>query len=294
VAKKKTDVAVDESLDGLDYFSSVVKQSSDFSDLLDKIKKKHGDQILTQASDKRVAAVQRLPSGIFPLDYALSGGFPVGRFNLLYGMQSSTKTSTLLRTIGNAQKLCGICYTDASKAPEISCVCGANKKILTAFVDTEGAFDRNWSESLGVSLDALLLSQPDNAEQAIDIADSLLRSGKIDILAIDSLAFLIPTKEIENSAEQATMALQAQLIGKAIRKFTSALNDLGNTSGHRPTVFLTNQIRQKLTMFGDPNTVPGGMAPGFAASTIVKFKPGKIELNEETSRPLNTEISFVI
>lgn len=276
-------------------------QNALFQDLVKKIQKKHGDSILVNAATNRANDFKKIPTNIFQLDHALGGGFPTGMVNILYGLESTMKTSLILRTIGNAQKLCSTCWNPKTDHPIIGNdkvkICDNFCQTTTAFIDVEGSFNRSWAQDLGVDLEHVILSQPSYAEQAIDIADSLLRSGNIDILVVDSLAFLVPTKEIEKSAEDHIMGTQAQLIGKLVRKTVSALNDMGNINGKRPTVFWTNQIRQTMTMFGDPNVMTGGKASPYAAATILKLATGKAEFESEKEKeeaPLFIPITFKV
>lgn len=328
-----------------------------------KLKKDHGDTILTAASDLRVAKAFRIPSGIFPLDLALGGGWPQGRVNVIYGMKSAGKTYNLLRTIASAQWLCSNCWQYVSWLKEVEveedidektgevikfdkpkkvwrvspverwdgegdkfvemvpvmveqegklpqrvwqkadrikpkCSCGKYRETVCAFIDVEGTFDKKWAVRLGVNLDKLLLSQPEYAEQSLDIGDALVRSGKCDVLVLDSIAFLTPQKEIEESTEKETMGVQPRVIGKGTRKFVSGINGVALDSERRPTIFLTNQIRMKLgVMFGNPETQPGGLAPGFAAATEVRVRPGKFEFEKESEatgdpKPLWQDMPF--
>jgi recombination protein RecA len=234
--------------------------------------------------------VLRIPTGIFALDYALGGGFPAGRVNTVYGQKSSAKTTTLLKAIGQAQTLCAICFT----LLEGGCKCGENRDAVAAFIDIEGTFEKSWAEAHGVQMDRLLISRPEYAEQGLDIAEAMLRSNECDILVIDSIAFLTAMKEIEESTEKDLVGTQARLLGKGIRKFVSALNQMANeNAGRKPTIFLVNQIRQKVGLiFGNNEVQPGGMAPGFAASTETKFWSGKYKIDDDTKRTLSAEMNF--
>lgn len=261
------------------------------SEWMTKIRKKFGDHIVNVASESHSIEIHRIPTGIFPLDYSLGGGFAVGRVNTVYGQKSSAKTTTLLKAIGNAQKLCSICYTPDGKG---GCSCGEMRELVASFIDVEGTFERKWAEANGVDMKRLILTRPDYAEQGLDIAEAMLRSNECDLLALDSIAFLTSAKEIEKSHEEETVGQQARTMGKAIRKFTSALNQMANENeGRKPTIFLVNQIRMKVgLLFGNPETQPGGMAPGFAASTETKFWSGKYKMDDETKRPISVEMNF--
>ena len=178
------------------------------------------------------------------------------------------------------------------------CGCGKYRETVCAFIDVEGTFDKPWATRLGVNLDKLMLSQPEYAEQSLDIGDALVRSGNCDVLVLDSIAFLTPQKEIEESTEKDLMGAQPRVVGKGTRKFISGINGVALDSERRPTIFLTNQIRMKLgVMFGNPETQPGGLAPGFAAATEVRMRPGKFEFQSEKEAdgaplPLWSDIPF--
>lgn len=257
------------------------------SSLADSLRKKHGEAVLILASDQKVQVVPRIPTGIFPLDYALGGGVPAGRISTFWGNKSSAKTTVVLKTIAQAQKMCGSCWS----FPD-TCKCKTFRETVAAFIDAEGTFDHTWAGCLGIDVSRLLLSRPEYGEQALDIGEALLRSGECDILAIDSLAFLAAAKEVEESVDKETMGLQARMIGKGIRKFVSALNSL-DRDGKAPTVLLINQVRMKLgVMFGNPETQPGGMSAGFAATTETKLWSGKYEMDKDFGRPLQVEMNF--
>lgn len=336
-----------------------------------KLSVDHGDLILTRASDERVAKAHRIPSGVFPLDQKLGGGWPQGRVITVYGMKSTGKTTLLTRTLASAQRMCSNCWSPVrwthlverdeealdettgevtltgkktkvweplwvkrwwldtsskwrlmirgdlkkivddkgkeSYVPDVTlgeeirpeCDCGKYREVVCAFIDVEGTFDKQWAMRHGVDLLKLMLSQPEQAEQSLDIADALVRSGEADIIVLDSVAFLTPKKEIAGSTEQILVGEQARTVGKGVRKFVSGINAVALYSERRPTIFLTNQIRMKVgVMFGNPETTPGGLAPGFASSVEIKTKGGtyeylKQEKGEEADRiPLEVSLNF--
>jgi recombination protein RecA len=190
--------------------------------------------------------------------------------------------------------MCSECYRYTVDA-EWGCKCKKAREFVIAFLDVEGTLDIPWAKSIGVDTDRLLLSIPEYAEQSLDIAEALVRSGECDILVLDSIAFLTPQKEIEESIEKDMMGVQPRIVGRGIRKFIAAVNGVGNETGRRPTIFFTNQIRMMLgVMFGNPETQPGGKAPGYAAATETKLWPGKYEMDEGTKKPTNVEINFRI
>ena len=207
---------------------------------LDKIEKDFGKGTIMKLGDQPKWDVSVVPSGSIALDCALGiGGYPKGRVIEIYGPESSGKTTLAIHAIAEAQKTGGI----------------------AAIIDAEHAFDRTYAKKLGVNVDTLLISQPDNGEQALEIADSLIRSGAIDIIVIDSVAALTPKAEIEGEMGDAKMGLQARLMSQALRKLT------GNISKTNTCCIFINQLREKLgVMFGNPETTTGGNALKFYAS----------------------------
>ena len=207
---------------------------------LDKMDKTYGKGTVMKMSDQSVVDVEAIPSGSLGLDLALGvGGYPRGRVIEIYGPESSGKTTLTLHAIAEAQKLGGI----------------------AAFIDAEHAFDRFYAEKLGIDLENLIISQPDNGEQALEIADNLIRSGAIDIIVIDSVAALTPKSEIEGEMGDSKMGLHARLMSQALRKLT------GSISKTKCTVIFINQLREKIgVMFGNPETTTGGNALKFYAS----------------------------
>jgi len=207
---------------------------------LDKLEKSYGKGVVMKMGDQRVVNVDVIPSGSLGLDIALGiGGFPRGRVIEIYGPESSGKTTIAMHAIAEAQKKGG----------------------LAAFIDAEHAFDKTYAENLGIDTTNLLISQPDNGEQALEIADNLIRSGAIDIIVIDSVAALVPKAEIEGEMGDSMMGLQARLMSQALRKLTGSINKTGCVC-----VFI-NQLREKIgVMFGNPETTTGGNALKFYAS----------------------------
>ena len=207
---------------------------------LDKIEKDFGKGTIMKLGDQPKWDVSVIPSGSIALDCALGiGGYPKGRVIEIYGPESSGKTTLAIHAIAEAQKTGGI----------------------AAIIDAEHAFDRTYAKKLGVNVDTLLISQPDNGEQALEIADSLIRSGAIDIIVIDSVAALTPKAEIEGEMGDSKMGLHARLMSQALRKLT------GNISKTNTCCIFINQLREKIgVMFGNPETTTGGNALKFYAS----------------------------
>ncbi len=204
---------------------------------LDKIEKDFGKGTIMKLGDQPQWEASTIPSGSIALDHALGiGGYPRGRVIEIYGPESSGKTTLAIHAIAQAQKTGGI----------------------AAIIDAEHAFDRTYAKKLGVNVDTLLISQPDNGEQALEIADSLIRSGAIDIIVIDSVAALTPKAEIEGEMGDSKMGLQARLMSQALRKLTA------NISKTNTCCIFINQLRDKIgIMFGNPETTTGGNALKF-------------------------------
>tara|TARA_R110002072_G_scaffold22615_1_gene79454 strand:- start:294393 stop:295397 length:1005 start_codon:yes stop_codon:yes gene_type:complete len=213
---------------------------------LDKLDKTYGKGTVMKMGDSAVQEVEVIPTGSLGLDVALGvGGYPRGRVIEIYGPESSGKTTLTLHAIAEAQKNGGI----------------------AAFIDAEHAFDRYYAESLGVDIENLIISQPDNGEQALEIADNLIRSGAIDIIVIDSVAALTPKSEIEGEMGDSKMGLHARLMSQALRKLT------GSISKTNCTVIFINQLREKIgVMFGNPETTTGGNALKFYASVRLDIR----------------------
>lgn len=207
---------------------------------LDKLEKTYGKGTVMKLGDSPVEEVPVISTGSIALDVALGvGGLPRGRVIEIYGPESSGKTTLAIHAIAEAQKAGGI----------------------AAFIDAEHAFDRNYAQKLGVDIDNLFVSQPDNGEQALEIADNLIRSGAIDIIVIDSVAALTPKSEIEGEMGDSKMGLQARLMSQALRKLTGTISKTGSCC-----IFI-NQLREKIgVMFGNPETTTGGNALKFYAS----------------------------
>lgn len=213
---------------------------------MDKIEKDYGKGTIMKLGDQPKWDVDVIPSGSISLDHALGiGGYPRGRVVEIYGPESSGKTTLAIHAIAEAQKQGGI----------------------AAIIDAEHAFDRAYAKNLGVNVDTLLISQPDNGEQALEIADNLIRSGAIDIIVIDSVAALTPKAEIEGEMGDSKMGLQARLMSQALRKLTA------NISKTNTCCIFINQLREKLgVMFGNPETTTGGNALKFYASVRVDVR----------------------
>jgi len=222
---------------------------------LAQIEKQHGKGSVMRLGDEVRQPIQVIPTGSIALDVALGvGGLPRGRVVEIYGPESSGKTTVALHAVANAQRAGGIC----------------------AFIDAEHALDPDYAKALGVDTDSLLVSQPDNGEQALEIADMLVRSGALALVVIDSVAALTPRAEIEGEMGDSHVGLQARLMSQALRKMTGALNSAGTTA-----IFI-NQLREKIgVMFGSPETTTGGRALKFYSS--VRLDVRRIETLKDGS-----------
>jgi recombination protein RecA len=213
---------------------------------IDKLEKTYGKGAVMKLSDNKVLDIPAISTGSLGLDMALGiGGIPRGRVIEIYGPESSGKTTLTLHCIAEAQKAGG----------------------MAAFIDAEHAFDKNYAEKLGIDTENLLISQPDNGEQALEIAEHLIRSGAIDIIVIDSVAALVPKGELEGEMGESKMGLQARLMSQALRKLTGAIHKTGCAC-----IFI-NQLRDKIgVMFGSPETTTGGNALKFYASVRLDIR----------------------
>ena len=227
-------------------------------DVVKEIQSKYGEGSLMRLGSMRKVDVEVIPSGSFALDMALGvGGIPSGRIIEIFGPESSGKTTLALHVVANAQKRGGVC----------------------AFIDAEHALDPEYARRIGVRTENLLISQPDSGEQALDITESLVRTGAVSLIVIDSVAALTPRAEIEGDMGAQHMGLQARLMSHALRKLTGAI------SRTHTTVIFTNQIRMKIgtaAMYGNPETTPGGNALKFYASVRIEVRrAAKIQKGED-------------
>ena len=223
---------------------------------MDKIEKNYGKGSIMKLGDENIEDIEVIPTGSIALNAALGvGGYPKGRIVEIYGQESSGKTTIAIHAIAEAQKKGGI----------------------AAFIDAEHAFDRFYAEKLGVDVENLWISQPDNGEQALEIAEQLIRSSAVDIIVIDSVAALTPKAEIEGDMGDSKMGLQARLMSQALRKLTAAINKTNTTC-----IFI-NQLRDKIgVMFGNPETTTGGNALKFYASVRLDIRSiGKLKDGDE-------------
>ncbi len=227
-----------------------------------KIEKDFGKGSIMKLGDEKIEAVDVIPTGSLALDAALGvGGYPKGRIIEIYGPESSGKTTLAIHAIAEAQRAGGI----------------------AAFIDAEHAFDRFYAAKLGVNVDELLISQPDNGEQALEIADQLIRSSAIDVIVVDSVAALTPKAELEGDMGENKVGLQARLMSQALRKLTSTINKTNTTC-----IFI-NQLREKIgIMFGNPETTTGGNALKFYASVRLDIR--KVTTLKDGDTPIGNQV----
>lgn len=227
---------------------------------IEQIQKQFGRGSIMRFGQTPAVPVEVISSGILPLDLALGvGGVPKGRIIEIFGPEASGKTTICLSLIAEAQKAGGV----------------------AAFIDAEHALDPEWAKTLGVKLDDLLISQPDTGEQALEITETLIRSGGVDLVVVDSVAALVPKSEIEGEMGESQMGLQARLMSQALRKLT------GIVSKSKTTVIFTNQLRLKIgVFFGNPETTPGGLALKFYTS--IRMDVRKIETIKKNNQVIGT------
>jgi recombination protein RecA len=235
---------------------------------LDRLDKQYGKGAVMKMGDQQVVEVDSISTGSLGLDIALGiGGFPRGRVIEIYGPESSGKTTLAIHAIAECQRKGGI----------------------AAFIDAEHAFDRSYAERLGVDTENLLISQPDHGEQALEIAENLIRSGAIDIIVIDSVAALVPRSEIEGEMGDSKMGLQARLMSQAMRKLTATIGKTGCTC-----IFI-NQLREKIgVMFGNPETTTGGNALKFYASIRLDIRRSGSAIKDKDGNLLGNHVKVKV
>ncbi|MGD9722790.1 MAG: recombinase RecA [Pirellulales bacterium] len=235
---------------------SVLESNTDLKNTLAQIEKQFGEGAIMPLGANTAVAVEGIPTGSLSLDIALGGqGIPRGRVVEIFGPESSGKTTLALHVVASAQKLGGI----------------------AAFIDAEHALDPTWAKKLGVDLDTLLVSQPGSGEEAMHITEMLIRSNAVDVIVVDSVAALVPRKELEGEIGDSHVGLQARLMSQALRKLT------GTISKSKTSVIFINQIREKIgVMFGSPETTPGGRALKFYSSCRIDVRRiGQLKEGEE-------------
>jgi recombination protein RecA len=235
---------------------------------IDRLDKTYGKGTIMRLGDKQAVEVEVIPSGSLGLDIALGCyGYPKGRIIEIYGPESSGKTTLAIHAVAECQKNGGI----------------------AAIIDAEHAFDRFYAEHLGVNVNDLLISQPDNGEQALEIAENLIRSGAVDIVVVDSVAALVPRSEIEGEMGDSKMGLQARLMSQAMRKLTAAIGRTGSCC-----IFI-NQLREKIgVMFGNPETTTGGNALKFYASIRLDIRKSGAALKDKDGNVVGNQVKVKV
>ncbi|MBK6932979.1 MAG: recombinase RecA [Saprospirales bacterium] len=235
---------------------------------IDRLDKTYGKGTIMRLGDKQAIEVEVIPSGSVGLDIALGcHGYPKGRIIEIYGPESSGKTTLAIHAVAECQKKGGI----------------------AAIIDAEHAFDRFYAENLGVDVNNLLISQPDNGEQALEITENLIRSGAVDIVVVDSVAALVPRSEIEGEMGDSKMGLQARLMSQAMRKLTAAIGRTGSCC-----IFI-NQLREKIgVMFGNPETTTGGNALKFYASVRLDIRKSGAALKDKDGNVIGNQVKVKV
>lgn len=277
MARKKKTAALDKGV--LDEFDALVAEINEAYAVADEFGVKHPVVI---TADK-APDLLRIPTGSLGADYASGGGIPVRRVTQINGWEGSLKSALATQIVAEAQRICPLCYYYA-------CRCEDRFLAHVMYVDPEGTWDKRHAVSQGVQIDKVLHMRPDYAEQGIDVCDKLLRSRKITLCVMDTLACLTPSAEIEASTEKWQQGLQARLVNKALRKWVSALNLGGLSKKAGPALLLVNQIRMSIgVMFANPEVFPGGNGQKFAAS--IMFKNTAIEKGKD---PDDKSVQYIV
>jgi recombination protein RecA len=273
-----------------------------FDALLKTINKKYGDHCFVQASkSEKLSTRRRIETGILALDLALGGGIPMGTIVTLKGEFSSGKSALAHRVGASFQRTCRNCGQPLviwneiiQDGAEVMC-CDNPEPMRVVWFDAEGSYQNAWASRLGMDAENTFVIRTEFAEQGIDIADTVIRSGECDLLVVDSVAALTPSVEIEESSEKWQVGVQARLMNKAMRKWVSAQNSVGMSRVVPPTILLINQIRMKIgVMYGNPETSPGGKGLDFAASVICKVKRKGFIEDKAGAAPFGQDMEVVV
>lgn len=239
------------------------------------INKKFGKNSIKKVSEAKSLDYIRIPTGILPLDLAIGGGLPRGRVSELIGKKSTIKTTACKKTISVWQKYCRECSTEIktrkNKKSE-SCKCGKNEKMQIIYIDSEGTYDKKWAEAIGVNNEEILLVQPENLEEVIEIIKTMIRTNKVDLIIFDSIASSVPIVEREKPVEDHNVGVGAKILNKMCRLITSSFNYLNLDCVNKPHIILINQPREKVgVMFGSNKTIPGGLGQEHLSSITIEF-----------------------
>jgi recombination protein RecA len=274
---------------------------SDIDRLIAKINSKYGKGTILRCDEAPALIIDRISSGIFALDICLGGGWPRGRISMLKGGFSAGKTVVFLKTVSMAQR----CDRYTGKPFEIVDSCGEvtpvdcgregdPEPMRVVWIDAERSFDANWARAWGVDTNTLLVIQPEYGEQAVDIAEQCIRSGTCDLLVIDSVAALTPAAEIERSAEEPTVALNARIMALALRKWTAGMNSQGLLAETKCTILLVNQMRLDLSGFKPRLTSPGGKGLDHYCSIVAELKRKDKVIDPINGRPVGSLTECVV
>src|SRR3989344_317455 len=271
-------------------------------DIIKMARDVYGPGVIRNAAHSDFSEIARIPTGIFVLDAQTGGGIPLGRITMIDGQEGSGKSSLCLKTVANAQRMCRKCFTfrleNINKETgefSASCECNNFEPLRTVYFDSEGQFSQLWAAHMGCDPEFIYVVSVEFGEQGIDIVDAMLRSGEVNLSIVDSLAHLTPMKEIEDSAEQASVGLQARLLNKAMRKWVSAITGSQQKAiQNRTTVLMINQMRETLVLYGDPTTNPGGKGQLYANSLHLRLRRGKAKQDADKTRTFEVETKFLV
>lgn len=287
--------------------SEAATTSIPFAVAVQQLEKEFGHGIVMSAANSPVLRIHRIPTAIFPLDWSLAGGFPAGRVTLIWGRKSAGKTTTILKLISQYQKMCSRCFEYNP-----ACICNDEAKHLYVhWNDVEGTFDPVWAKTCGVDLDGVQVSRPAFAEQAIDVFQTMAHCSDVGLVVMDSVAQLVPMKEVEKSAAEYQQALGARMVNKFVRVIVGA-QQAAAREGRTLTIILINQARSLIASYGPAGEiVPYGLQQQFGASVVLRMMHGKPEFKDDSekkkdpetgkkpekeyiARPNSVEIKFVV
>jgi len=259
----------------------VSKEKGSIEDVIANIKKRYGEDSIEKASKSKALNVERVPSGIYAIDKLTEGGWPLGRIVQIYGQESGGKTTTLLKSMANAQRFCKHCLKVRPDRKlyigEEECKCAKPGNFETIYLDVEGVYDAEWSSLCGVDNDLVWVCRPSYAEQGLDILDGVVRESDANFVIVDTLTMLAPKEDIMKSTEDGVMALRARLINRTLRKLVAASNDQGMLSQRKMIIFLVCHVNIDIGGFRPMETKAGGKTKEFANSFELRFKKGKSE-----------------
>lgn len=270
--------------------------------------------VFASGSDKRFHVVPRASTGLYCLDYMTGGGLPFGRVSMIIGPAKGGKTTTFLRALGNAQKLCANCYRPASfrkgtiRMPDLEtgeikeietqvideCPCGNPRDLIVLWVDAEGVFLSSWASRMGVLPEKVIVMRPSHGEQAYDAITAFVSVKEVDLVVIDSIAAMTPSAEFEASMSEQQQGVAARMNNKFIRKLVGGIN-AAFQEGRPITVWAVNQYREKIgVLFGSPDVLPGGKGQEFVTSVEIELRPGRVHVDPDDGEPIKSDFSFTV